>query len=330
MTRHFLRDDDLSPAEQLHVLRLATEMKRQRFAYRSLEGPLSVAMIFDMPSTRTRVSFATGIAELGGNPLALDTTSTQASRGEPVDDTARVLGRMVSAIVWRTGEHSRLEAMAAMAGVPVINALSDDFHPCQLLADLLTVKERFGATQGRTAAFLGDVGSNMAQSWMLAGATAGMHIRLAGPSQLTPSAEVVARSKHIAQHTGGSIAILTDAKAAAYEADVLVTDTWHSMGQSAPEFTVLEDLSAFRLNEDLLSVAAEHAVVLHCLPAYRGEEITSQVLDGPRSVVWDEAENRLHAQKALLTFLLEPDKNDLLEREKSRILANEQSLLEAG
>lgn len=303
--RHFLRDDDLTPDEQTEVLALAARLKADRFSRRPLQGPLTVAVLFDKPSTRTRVSFSVGIAELGGYPLVLDTGTSQMGRGEPVEDTTRVLDRQAVAIVWRTFEQARLEAMAAVSRVPVVNALTDTFHPCQVLADLLTVTERRGRLAGLTLTYLGDAGNNMAHSYALGGATAGMHVRLAGPQGYLPDPEVVAAAQRIAAGTGGSVTVLTDPAAAADGADVLATDTWVSMGQEDEAAAREAPFVPFALDDGALARAADDVVVLHCLPAYRGKEIAASVIDGPSSAVWDEAENRLHAQKALLTWLLD-------------------------
>ncbi|WP_030456946.1 ornithine carbamoyltransferase [Herbidospora cretacea] len=303
MARHFLRDDDLSPAEQADVLDLAEAMKKDRFGYRPFEGPQTVAVLFDKPSTRTRISFAVGVAELGGNALVMDLGSSQMGRGEPIEDTARVLDRQCSAIVWRTAGQERVEAMASASRVPVVNALTDEFHPCQVLADLLTVRERRGGLRGVTLAYFGDGANNMAHSYLLGGATAGMHVRIATPPAYGPAPEVVERAGRIAAGTGGSVEVLDDPRAAAASADVLATDTWISMGQDGKDARVAA-LSPYQLNAGLLALAAPEAIVLHCLPAYRGLEISADVIDGPRSAVWDEAENRLHAQKALLHWLV--------------------------
>jgi ornithine carbamoyltransferase len=304
MVRHFLRDDDLSPSEQAEVLALAAELKGDRFAYRPLDGPRTVAVLFDKSSTRTRVSFSVGIAELGGYPLVLDSGLTQLGRGEPIADTARVLDRQCAAIVWRTFGQDRIEAMAAVSSVPVVNALTDQFHPCQVLADLQTVAERFGSTAGRTLAFFGDGANNMAQSYLLGGTTAGLNVRIAGPPGYQPDRDVVAAAEKIAAQTGGSVLVTEDARAAAADADVLATDTWVSMGQEDEKAARLAIFGGYAVTSELLGLAAPEAIVLHCLPAYRGLEIAAEVIDGPQSAVWDEAENRLHAQKALLVWLL--------------------------
>jgi len=303
--RHLLRDDDLSPAEQAEVLALAGELKASPYSHRPLDGPQTVAVMFDKSSTRTRVSFAVGIADLGGQPLILDSQGTQAGRGEPVADTARVLGRMVSAVVWRTFAQAGLEQMAEFAGVPVINALSDDFHPCQVLADWLTVTEHKGSLAGLTFAYLGDGANNMAHSYLLGGATAGLHVRIGAPAGYQPDAGVVDDARRIAAATGGSVLVTDDPRTAVAGADVLATDTWVSMGdedQKAERIAVFTD---YALTAERVGEAAADAIVLHCLPAYRGLEIAADVIDGPHSVVWDEAENRLHAQKAVLSWLLE-------------------------
>jgi ornithine carbamoyltransferase len=305
MTRHFLRDDDLGPAEQAEVLALAARVKAQPYALTPLAGPRAVAVIFDKPSTRTRVSFCVGIAQLGGYPLVIDAGTTQLGRGEPIGDTARVLDRQCAAIVWRTFEQTRLEAMAAASGVPVVNALTDAFHPCQVLADLQTVREHKGSLPGLTLAYLGDGANNMAHSYLLGCATAGMHVRIGAPEDFLPHPGVVLRAEEIADETGGSVTATTDAKQAASGADVLATDTWVSMGQESESGVREAPFRPYAIDEDTVALATPDAVVLHCLPAYRGKEIAAAVIDGPRSVVWDEAENRLHVQKALLAWLLE-------------------------
>lgn len=306
MTRHFLADDDLAPTEQAEVLELAIRMKADRHVFRPLAGPLSVALLFDKPSTRTRVSFAVGVSELGGYPLLLDAGTSQLGRGETIEDTARVLDRQCAAIVWRTFGQDRVETMASVSRVPVVNALTDLFHPCQILADLLTIRERFGAVAGRTLTYLGDAANNMAHSYLVGGAVAGLNVRVAGPATASPDPAIVERAVAIAASTGGSITLTDDPKAAAEGADVLATDTWVSMGQeTGGGADRVAALTPYRVDADAVALAAPDAIVLHCLPAYRGMEISADVLDGPRSAVWDQAENRLHAQKALLTWLLE-------------------------
>ena len=304
MPRHFLRDDDLTPAEQAEVLRLARAMKADRLAFRPLAGPKAVALLFDKPSLRTRVSFTVGVAELGGLPLEIDTAKTHIGRGETLPDIARVLDRQVAAITWRTSGQHRIEELASSSTVPVINALTDEFHPCQVLADLQTVTERLGPPAGRTLTYVGDGANNMAHSYLLGGATAGMHVRVAAPHGYQPGPEIVAKAQEIAARTGGSAVVLDDPALAAKGADVLATDVWVSMGQADAEARA-SALGPYQVNDELLALAARGAIVLHCLPAHRGEEISAEVIDGPASVVWDQAENRLHAQKALLAWLLE-------------------------
>jgi ornithine carbamoyltransferase len=303
--RHFLRDDDLTPAEQAQVLDLADAMKADRFGFRPLQGPRTVAVLFDKHSTRTRVSFSVGIAELGGYPLVIDAQSSQLGRGEPIEDTTRVLDRQAVAIVWRTFGQERIEAMAAVSRVPVVNALTDQFHPCQILADLQTVREHKGRLAGLTLTYLGDGANNMAHSYLLGGALAGMHVRVGSPEGFVPDPAVLAQAQKIAAETGGSAAYVLDPHAAVDGADVLATDTWVSMGQESDGTDRAAPFVPYALDDAALSRAAADAIVLHCLPAYRGKEISASVIDGPASVVWDEAENRLHAQKALLAWLLE-------------------------
>jgi ornithine carbamoyltransferase len=303
MTRHFLRDDDLSPQEQAEVLELALKLKNDPYSVKPFAGPETVALIFDKTSTRTRVSFAVGVSDLGGAPLIMDSGTSQLGAKESVADTAKVLGRQVAMIVWRTFLQSGLEQMAANSKVPVINSLSDDFHPCQLLADLMTIQEKLGSLKGKVLAYIGDASNNMAHSYMLAGATAGMKIRIAGPQGYQPNPKIYRRAEEIALQTGGSVDLYTDPKHALVDCDVVATDTWISMGQEAQKEQKLKDFAGFTLDSELMSIASPKAIVLHCLPAYRGYEIAAEVLDGPQSVVWDQAENRLHAQKALMVWL---------------------------
>jgi ornithine carbamoyltransferase len=300
VTRHFLRDDDLGPAEQSAVLDLAPSLKEAT----PLAGR-AVAVIFEKPSLRTRVSFEVGIAQLGGHPVVIDAQTTHFGRGEAIEDAARVLSRYVDAIVIRTFADQRLAALASAATVPVVNALTDGYHPCQLLADLLTIRERLGSTAGKTLAYVGDAGNNMSHSYLLAGATAGMHIRVAGPQGYDPDPVVVARAAEVAAWTGGSVDTLRDPYEAVDGAHVVATDTWTSMGQEGDGRDRSTPFLPYQVNGKLLGAAAPDAIVLHCLPAHRGEEITDEVLDGPHSAVFDQAENRLHAQKALLAWLLD-------------------------
>jgi ornithine carbamoyltransferase len=260
--------------------------------------------MFDKHSTRTRVSFCVAVAELGGFPLVIEAASSQLGRGEPIADTVRVFDRQCAAIVWRTFGQERIDEMASISRVPVVNALTDEFHPCQILADLQTVRERHGRLAGLTLTYLGDGANNMAHSYLLGGATAGLHVRIASPSQFVPDPDVLARAAEIAATTGGSVSVLDDPKQACAGAHVLTTDTWVSMGQSDAEAREAA-FAPFQLDAALLGLADPAAIVLHCLPAYRGKEVTAEVLDGPQSAIWDEAENRMHAQKALLVWLLE-------------------------
>ncbi|MGZ4528876.1 MAG: ornithine carbamoyltransferase [Mycobacterium sp.] len=305
MPRHFLRDDDLSPREQAEVLQLAAELKKDPFSCRPLEGPRGVAVLFDKNSTRTRFSFEVGIAQLGGHAVVVDARSTQLGRDETLQDTAQVLSRYVEAIVWRTSGQDRLEAMAEAATVPVINALSDEFHPCQVLADLQTIAERKGSLAGLRMSYFGDGANNMAHSLLLGGVTAGIHVTVAAPDGFAPDPAFVAAARKRAEIAGASVTLTADADFAAAGADVLVTDTWTSMGQEGDGLDRVKPFRPFQVNERVLGLADPEAIVLHCLPAHRGDEITDDVMDGPASVVWDEAENRLHAQKALLVWLLE-------------------------
>lgn len=302
--RHVLTDLDLSPEELVEVLDLADHLKADPYGIPALAGPQTVAVIFDKTSTRTRVSFAAGISALGGSPLIINPGEAQIGHKESVADTARVLERMVSAVVWRTFAQSGLEEMAQGSRVPVINALSDDYHPCQLLADLQTVREHLGTLVGRSLAYLGDAENNMAHSYLLAGVNAGMHVRIAGPAGCLPQERIVEAARERAAQTGGSVLVTTEPAEALDGADVVATDTWISMGQEEEKQERMTLFGDYRVDAQALSEAADTAIVLHCLPAYRGAEITAEVIDGPQSVVFDEAENRLHAQKALLVWLL--------------------------
>ncbi|HKC28258.1 MAG TPA: ornithine carbamoyltransferase [Jatrophihabitans sp.] len=305
MTRHFLRDDDLGPEELVAVLDLADQMKADRHRHRPLTGPKSVALIFDKPTLRTQLSFAVGVAELGGQPIIVDGRLAGIGERESIADTTRVLTRQVAAVVWRTFGQERIEEMAALSPVPVVNALTDQFHPCQVLADLQTIREHKGRLAGLSLAYLGDGANNMAHSYLLGGAAGGLHVTIAAPEGYQPDPKIVATAERIAVDTGGSVVVTTDAHTAVDGADVLATDTWISMGQEAEAGQRVTPLRPYALTAATLERAAPDCIVLHCLPAYRGNEIAAEVIDGPHSVVWDEAENRLHAQKALLTFLLE-------------------------
>jgi ornithine carbamoyltransferase len=307
-TRHFLRDDDLTPAEQRQVLELALAFRDDRTFRQPLRGPQGVAVLFDKPTLRTQLSFSTGVAELGGFPVVVDGRLAQIGTRESIADTTRVLERQVSAIVWRTYGQDRIEEMAANSHVPVVNALTDDFHPCQVLADLLTVAQLRGGTgalAGQTLAYVGDGANNMAHSYLLGGATAGLHVRVGTPDGYPPAPAILADAQRVAAATGGSVLVTADPAEAVAGADVVATDTWVSMGDEDEAAERVLPFVPYQVDATLLAHAKDDAIVLHCLPAYRGKEIAADVIDGPRSAVWDEAENRLHAQKALLTFLLE-------------------------
>jgi ornithine carbamoyltransferase len=303
--RHFLRDDDLTAEEQALVLDRARQLKAAPYSRRPLEGPQLVAVLFDKPTLRTQVSFTGAIAHLGGHPMVVDGTLAQVGVRESIADTARVLGRQAAAIVWRTFGQERLEEMAEAAGVPVVNALTDQFHPCQILADLLTISEHKGELAGLTLAYVGDGANNMAHSYLLGCALAGMHVRIGTPASHQPDAQILTRAAELAADQGGSVRMTHDPVDAVQGADVVVTDTWVSMGQEDEYDARVAPFLPYAVDDDALARAASDAVVLHCLPAYRGKEIAASVIDGPRSAVWDEAENRLHAQKALLVWLLE-------------------------
>ena len=305
MIRHVLRDDDLTPEEQAEVLALAAELKKAPFSRRPLEGPRGIAVIFEKNSTRTRFSFEMGIAQLGGHAVVVDGRSTQLGREETLEDTGAVLSRYVDGIVWRTFAQERLTAMASGATVPIVNALSDEFHPCQVLADLQTIAERKGKLAGLNMSYLGDGANNMAHSLMVGGVTAGLNVTIAAPKGFEPDPQFVEAAKKRAAETGATVTVTTDPQAAADGADVLVTDTWTSMGQENDGLDRVRPFRPFQVNTALLGRANDDAVVLHCLPAHRGDEITDEVIDGPQSAVFDEAENRLHAQKAMLVWLLE-------------------------
>ena len=303
MTRHFLKDDDITPAEQAEILQLAKRLKANRFELKPFAGPQTVAVIFDKTSTRTRVSFAVGIADLGGMPLIMDSGVSQLGKKESVADTAKVLDRMVAQIVWRTYSQAGLEEMAANSNVPVINALSDSWHPCQLLADLLTIQEKLGTPAGKKIAYVGDAANNMANSYLVACAMAGMSVSVASPKGFEPLPDVVARAREIAAFSGSIIEVTNDPLQAAAEADVIATDTWISMGMEAEAEERKNAFAGFTVDSQLMAKAKPTAIFLHCLPAYRGYEVSAEVLDGPQSVVWDQAENRLHVQKALMAWL---------------------------
>ncbi|MCT1428337.1 ornithine carbamoyltransferase [Corynebacterium sp. p3-SID1241] len=296
--RHFLADDDISTQEQTTILDLAEKLKKEPFAERPLDGPKTVAVLFDKTSTRTRFSFETAVANMGGRAITVDTSMTQMGKGESYQDTAAVLSRYVEAIVWRTFNHANLLEMAETTTVPLVNALSDDLHPCQILADLLTCRENLGELRGRKAVYLGDGDNNMANSYMIGFATAGMDVSIIAPEGFQPRQEFVDRARK-----RGNITISDDVDEVK-GADVVITDTWISMGQENDGRDRRTPFLPYRVDSTLMSKANEDAIFLHCLPAYRGNEVTTEVIDGPQSRVFDEADNRLHAQKALLVWLL--------------------------
>ena len=302
--RHFLADDDLTAAEQAAVLDLADALRADPFKISPLAGPRSVALLFDKPTLRTQTSFSAGVAELGGYPMVVDARLARIGEREPIADVARVLGRQCAAIVWRTSGQERIEEMAAHAGVPVINALTDRYHPCQALADLMTVREHRGRLAGLTFAYVGDGANNVAHSYLLAGALAGLQLRVGAPAGFQPDPEVLARAETLAAASGGSVLVTESATEAVAGADVVATDTWVSMGTEDDGRDRSTPFAPYSVTADLLAGAPE-AIVMHCLPAHRGAEIAADVLDGPRAVIWDEAENRRHVQKALLAFLLD-------------------------
>jgi ornithine carbamoyltransferase len=304
VTRHFLADDDFTPAELEQVLDDAAVLKKDRYGGPQPLAGRAVAVIFEKPSTRTRLSFEVGIAELGGHPVIIDARMSQLGRGETIEDTARVMSRYCSMIVIRTFEQDKIERLAAASDVPVINALTDYAHPCQALADLQTIRDRKGGLSGLTLTYLGD-GNNVAHSLMLAGTAAGMRVRVATPIGYEPIEQVVRRANHIGEQTGGAAVVMTDPREAATGADVLYTDVWASMGQEGEEESRRQLFQGYQLDQSAVEAANDGVIVMHCLPAHRGEEIAAEVIDGPHSVVWDQAENRLHAQKALMAFLLE-------------------------
>ena len=303
-TRHFLVDTDLTAAEQAEVLSLAAIMKQQRYEFSPLAGPQTGIVMFDKTSTRTRVSFAAGLSELGGNPLIINPGESQLGHKESIYDSAKVFERMVSVVIWRTFAQSDMAELAQNSSIPVINALTDDYHPCQVLADLQTVREAKGSTQDLTLTYLGDAANNMANSYLLGGVTAGMHVRIAGPEGYLPDDTVVEAARARAADTGGSVTITTNADEALRQADVVVTDTWISMGQEDQTELRMQLFADYAVDSKAMALADDNAIFLHCLPAYRGYEVAAEVIDGAQSRVFDEAENRLHAQKALIAWLL--------------------------
>lgn len=303
MDRDLLSIDDLTPGELTEILDRADEVKSDPAGWSDRLAGMQVALIFEKPSTRTRVSFEAAVTSMGAHAIVLRGDELQLGRGETIEDTGRVLTRYVDAIVVRTFGQDRLERLAQAASVPVINALSDFSHPCQCLADLQTIRAKKGDLQGAVLAYVGD-GNNVAHSLMFGGAKLGMDVRVATPVGYEPFPQVTDRCKEIAAETGGKLTVTSVVAEAAVGADFLYTDVWASMGQEDESDTRKEIFARYQINSDLVDMAADEVLVMHCLPAHRGEEITAEVLDGPRSIVWDQAENRLHAQKALLGWLL--------------------------
>jgi ornithine carbamoyltransferase len=304
MTRHLLSSDDLTSAQQASIIARAVHVKKDRREHAlTLEGR-SVAMIFEKPSTRTRVSFEVAVSELGGHPLVLKPDEVQLGRGETIPDTARILSRFCDAIVIRTFAQHRLTALAEAASIPVVNALSDEEHPCQALADVMTIGERFDDLSSVRLCYLGD-GNNVCHSLLLAGAKAGLErVDVAAPPGYEPDAAVVARAQAIGEETGTVIAVSNDPAAAARGAHVLYTDVWASMGRESEREERLARFRGFAVSSAIMANAAPGAIAMHCLPAHRGEEIDAEVIDGPASAVWDQAENRLHTAKAVLEWVL--------------------------
>ncbi|VAW58165.1 Ornithine carbamoyltransferase [hydrothermal vent metagenome] len=297
-TRHFLSLLDLSPTELTQLLKRAGELKVMQHAgeiYEPLKNKV-LAMIFEKSSTRTRVSFEAGMAQLGGHAMFLSPKDTQLGRGEPIEDTARVLSSMVDIIMVRTFEHKKLERLARHSCAPVINGLTDWLHPCQLLADMQTWIEHRGEVQGKTATYVGD-GNNMCHSYINAARQLDFNLHIACPEGYDPDPELV-------KGAGDRVTLFRDPGAACEKVDMIVTDVWASMGQEEEQKARESDFANFQVNDKIMALAEKDALFMHCLPAHRGEEVSASVIDGPQSVVWDEAENRLHAQKALLEFLL--------------------------
>ncbi|MFP5345069.1 MAG: ornithine carbamoyltransferase [Gammaproteobacteria bacterium] len=295
--RHFLTLSDLSPDELTALLKRAIELKAMQRAgvrHEFLKNKV-LAMVFEKSSTRTRVSFESAMIECGGGAIFLSPRDTQLGRGEPIEDTARVLSRMSDVIVVRTFEHEKLERFAAHSGVPVINALTDKYHPCQVLADLQTYIEHRGSIKGKTVAWVGD-GNNMCHSYIEAAGLFSFHLRVSTPPGYDPDHALLRNAK--------SVELVRDPMQAAHGADLVVTDVWASMGQEEEQAARARDFADYPVNGKLMARAKPDALFMHCLPAHRGEEVSAEVIDGPHSVVWDEAENRLHAQKALLEKLL--------------------------
>ena len=302
--RDFLSMDDVSRDELEHLLHGADEVKRDPAAWSERLRGKQVAMIFEKSSTRTRVSFEVAITSMGGHAVMLRGDELQLGRGETIEDTGRVLSRYVDAIVVRTYGQDRLERLADAASVPVVNALSDFSHPCQCLADLQTLREKKGNLRGLSLAYIGD-GNNVAHSLMFGGTKMGMDVRIACPAGYEPFPQVIERSLELAERSGGRLTVTNDVEQAAAGAEALYTDVWVSMGQEGSDKNAA--FAGYQIGPELVDIASDEAIVMHCLPAHRGEEITADVIDGPRSVVWDQAENRLHAQRSLLAWLMNDD-----------------------
>lgn len=297
-TKHFLTLKSMTPQELQYLLRRGIELKNMQKAgeiYQPLQNK-TLAMIFEKASTRTRISFEVGMTQLGGHALFLSPRDTQLGRGEPIEDSARVISSMVDGIMVRTFEHSIVETMAEYSSVPIINALTDDFHPCQLLADMQTYYEHRGSIQGKTVVWVGD-GNNMCQSYINAAQLYDFKLRISCPKGFEPRDDLMAMAKD-------RVEIVRDPMDAAQGADLIITDVWASMGQEDEQRLRKQALSHYRVTKDIMDQADKDAVFMHCLPAHRGEEVMAEVIDGKQSVVWDEAENRLHSQKALLEYLM--------------------------
>lgn len=306
MKKDFLSISDLTPDELDGLIKRAEILKEERrrgVIREDLKGK-ALAMIFEKVSTRTRISFEVGMAEMGGTPLFLNPRDTQLGRGEEIRDTARVMSRYVAGVMIRANHHETLEEFARFSSVPVINGLSDREHPCQVLADLMTIKERFGQLTGRKVAWIGD-GNNVCNSWIFAASLTGIDLRIATPNVYRPSEAILAAARSL----GAKILLTESPKEAVRNADVLYTDVWISMGDEKERASRMEKFAGYSITRDILNLASPQAIVMHCLPAHRGEEIADEVIESPQSVVWDQAENRLHAQKALLLNLLRTKEN---------------------
>jgi len=302
-SRHLISIHDLTAAEVEALLALAAEVKARPHRFRRSLAGKTLAMIFQKSSTRTRVSFEAGMAQLGGQALFLSAGDLQLGRGETIADTARVLSRYVDAVMARTFSHRDVLDLAAHGSVPVINGLTDELHPCQALADYFTLREIFGELRGRKLAYVGD-GNNMAHSLLVAAPKVGMNIAVATPADYAPSHEVVAQAQEAAKAAGTSVTITKSIEEAIGDADIVETDVWASMGQEAEAEKRHRDFAGWQVDRRLMSLAKKEAIFMHCLPAHRGEEVSAEVIDGAQSVIYDEAENRLHVQKAIMTTLM--------------------------